>query len=137
MAKNQKRWIYSPKKTSSPKVLDSVKDDVEKQAKDLIESYLKPTFIKPPPEDARFNYLVDIYSKWYRNYFYFCCRYCCPGPNAISPFFDDKFARLEHIGKDTYNLSYMRHTGKWQQVGFELTLEECLKAVRDDPMFQP
>ena len=57
--------------------------------------------------------------------------------NAISPHFDDKFARLEYIGKDSYNLSYMRHTGKWQQVGFGLTLDKCLKAVRDDPMFQP
>jgi hypothetical protein len=137
MAKNQKRWVYRPKKMSSPKIPESLKSDVGTKADELIESYLKPTFIKPPPQDDRFNYLVDISSKWYRNYFYFCCRYCCPGPNAISPHFDDKFARLEYVGKDNYNLSYMRHTGKWQAVYDDLTLEECLKAIRDEALFQP
>ena len=116
---------------------ENVKVDVKTQADELIESYLKTTFIKPPPEDNRFNYLVDISSKWYRNYFYFCSRYCCPGPNAISPHFDDKFARFEYVGRDSYNLAFMRYTGKWQEVYFELTLEECLKSIRDEPFFQP
>lgn len=137
MAKNQKRWLYSPKKPPSPKVPESVKVDVKTQADELIESYLKPTFIKAPPEDNRFNYLVDISSKWYRNYFHFCSRYCCPSPNAISSHFDDKFVRLEYVGRDSYNLAYMRHTGKWQEVYLGLTLEECLTAIRDEPFFRP
>jgi len=137
MAKNQRRWVYSPKKPPPPKVPESVKVNVTAQDNELIESYLKPPFIKPPPEDDSFNYLVDISPKWYRNYFYFCCRYCCPGPNAISPHFDDKFARLEYVGKDTYNLSFMRYTGKWQTIYLGLTLEECLESIRDEPFFQP
>jgi hypothetical protein len=137
MTKKQKRWVYSPKKSPVHEVPETVKADVGNKANELIESFLKPTYIKPPPEDDRFNYLVDISSKWYRNYFYFCNRYNCPGPNAIRPYFDDKFARLEYVGKDTYNLSYMRHTGKWQPVYYELTLEECLQEVRENPLFQP
>lgn len=137
MTKKQKRWVYSSKKSFVPKVPETVKADVENKANELIESFLKPTYIKPPPEDDRFNYLADISSKWYRNYFYFCNRYNCPGPNAIKPYLDDKFARLECVGKDTYNLSYMRYTGKWQPVYYELTLEECLQEVRENPLFQP
>jgi len=30
---------------------------------------LKPPHVKPPSGDERFNYIVDIYSEWYRNYF--------------------------------------------------------------------
>lgn len=137
MAKKQKRWVYSPKKPSSPKVPESVKFEVKTQANELIEAYLKPTFIKSPPEDNRFNYLVEISSKWYRNYFYFCSRYCSPSPNAISPHFDDKFARMEYVSRDTHNLAYMRYTSKWQEIYFGLSLEECFQAIRDEPFFQP
>ncbi len=134
MTKRQKYWGYSNKKLGVP---ESVKIDVENKANELIESFLKPKYIKPPPEDLQYNYLTDISSKWYRNYFYFCNRYNCPGPNAIKPYFDDKFARIEYVGNNTYNLSYMRHTGKWHSVFYELKLEECLHEVRENPIFQP
>lgn len=137
MAKNEKRWVYSPKKAAAPKVPASVKAQVEKHAQELIESYLKPVFIKPPPEEDRFNYLVDITSKWYRHYFYFCSRYCSPGPYAISPSFEDKFARLEYTGSDRYNMAFMRHTGQWVEIYSGLTLEACLRAIREEAWFQP
>ena len=60
-----------------------------------------------------------------------------PGPNAISPFFEARFARLEYLADDNYNLSYMRHTGQWWEIYRDLSLEECLSAVRDEPHFLP
>ena len=137
MAKNQKRWVYRPKKPPSPKVPESIKAHVETQANQLIESFLKPAYIKPPPEEPRFNYLVELSTKWYRNYFYFCSRYCSPGPNAISPYFEDKFARLEYAGSDSFHLAFMRHTGQWQEIYQGLTLDECLQAIREEPFFHP
>ena len=136
MTQNKKRWMYTPKK-KSVKVPKSTKVDVDRRCNELIDSFLKPAFIKSPPEDSRFNYLVDILSKWYRNYFDFCSRYYCPGPTAISPFFDDKFARLEYIGNDSLNLAYMRYTGKWQELYSNQTLEECLIAVQNEVHFYP
>ena len=124
-------------KQSSKKVPESVKAHVETRANQLIESFLKPTFIQPPPEEPRFNYLVDITAKWYRSYFYFCSRYHCPGPNAIAPYFEDKFARLQYAGQDRFHLAFMRHTGQWQELYRGLTLEECLQAIREEPFFQP
>jgi len=137
MAKRQKIWGYSPKRQPRPKVPEAVKADLEAKANELVNSIIKPMHVKPPCEDEQFNYIVDIYSKWYRNYFYFCSKYACPGPNAISPFFEAKFARLEYIGNGRFNLSYMRHTGKWWEIYPELSLEECLAAIRDEPHFLP
>jgi hypothetical protein len=93
-------------------VPENIKAEVETKAKELVESFLKPEYIKPPPEDMRVNYVVDIYTKWYRSYFYFCEKYASPSPIAIPPFFEAKFGRMEYVGECLFNLSYMRHTEK-------------------------
>ena len=119
------------------KIQDSIKVSVKTKADELVDSVLKPQHIKPPPDDARWNYIVDIYTKWYRNYFYFCAKYTNPRPNAISSHFETKFARLEYVQDECYNLAYMRHTGKWWELYQDLTLGECLIAVTEEPHFIP
>lgn len=137
MVKKQKMWVYSPPKNSKPKLPENVKRDLEKKAELLIEETLKPKHIKPTPENTTYNYIIDIYTKWYRNYFYFYSKYHCPGPNAISPTFESKFARFEYIGDDNFNLSFMRHTGQWIEIYTDISVEQCLSVVRDDPNFYP
>jgi len=137
MKRGQKAWTFRPQKSPKPKVPENVKLEVETKANELVESFLKPEYIKPPPEDMRFNYVVDIYTKWYRSSFYFCAKYACPDPNAISPFFETKFARMEYAGDGLFNLSYMRHTGKWFEIFEGLSVDECLETIRDFPHFMP
>jgi hypothetical protein len=137
MAKRQKTWIYKPPRGSKPKVPDTIKLDVEAKGREIVETILKPKHIKPPSLDKHYNYIVDIYTKWYRNYFYFCSKYACPGPNAISPYFEDKFARMEYIGNGLFNLSYMRHTGQWWQIYFDLSIDESIATIRDESLFLP
>ncbi len=137
MKKRQKGWFFRPEKTPKPVVPDKIKKEVETKALVLIESILKPEYIKPPREDKPFNYIVDIYGNWYRNYFHFCARYRSPGPNAIAPYFDTKFARLEYAANGLFNLSYMRHTGQWLELYTGLSVDECLKEIEDDPHFMP
>jgi hypothetical protein len=110
---------------------------VQRKAKQLVEATLKPQHIKPPPANAQFNYIVDIYTKWYRHYFYFCAKYCVSGPNALAPYFEAKFARLEYAGHNQFNLAYRRYTEEWIEVYPGLSLDQCLNAIRDDPLFQP
>lgn len=112
MKKDKKRGPFSPEKLPKSKMPENIKLEVETKANEFVESFLKPEYIKPPPEDMRFNYIVDIYTKWYRSYFYFCAKYASPDPRAASPFFERKFARMEYVGDNLFNLSYMRHTGK-------------------------
>jgi hypothetical protein len=137
MKKGQKVWSFKPEKPPKPKVSDKLKIEVETKARDLIESFLKPTHIIPPPEDERFSYVVRIYSGWYRNFFYFYAKYHCRAPNCFAPFFETKFTRMEYAGKDLFNLSYMRHTEKWFKLYNDLSLEECLAAIKDEPHFLP
>jgi hypothetical protein len=137
MTKSQKQWVYSPPKAAKTKVPEGVRQDLEKKAGVLVETVLRPKHVQPPPEDERFNYIVDIYTKWYRSYFYFCARYECPGPTAISPTFEAKFARLEYTGEACFTVSFIRHTGQWVELHCGLSVDECLKTVEEDPWFQP
>src|SRR4051812_42813344 len=106
MAKQRKTWVYSPPKPPKPSVPDKVKEEVEAKANELVETFLKPTCVKPPPRNWRWNYLIDIHTKWHRSYFYFIGVWASPGPNALSPTFEAGFARLEYTGKRKFNLAY-------------------------------
>ncbi len=137
MKKRQKVWIFRPEKPPKPKLPENIKIEVETKANELIESFLKPNYIKPPPTDNQFSYIVDIYAKWYQSYFHFSAKYCCPAPNCIAPFFESKFARMEYAGNGLFNLSYMRHTGQWLELFTDLSIDECLETIKDDPHFLP
>ncbi len=137
MVRKKRTWVFNPKSRSKPKVPDGIKIQVQTRANHLIESELKPKHINPSPIDKEFNYIVDIYSKWYQNYFYFYAKYRCPAPNCISEFFEVTFARLEYIEDNRFDLSYMRHTGQWFELYTELSLDECMEAIRSEPHFLP
>lgn len=107
------------------------------KADKLIDDVIKPLHVKPAPTNDNFNYIADIHSKWYRNYFYFCATYNCPSPNAISPSFETKFARMEYVAENTFNLAYMRHTEQWFEVFQDLSMDECSKSIEEDPIFTP
>jgi hypothetical protein len=136
--KRPKQWVWSPSTRASGPALDAAaKAQVEAKARELIEKELKPRHVKPPPGDARFNYLTDITLKWHGSTLFLVAVYACPGPNAISPSFEDRFARLKHVGGGRFDLDFMRHTGQWVPLHQGLTLDQCLEAVRDDPWFTP
>ena len=134
MAKSRKAWVLSPGKNPLPGTL---KDEVDTKARELIETVLKPDHVQPPPTDHQANYITDITFKWLGSTCYFIAVYACPASNAISPTFETKFARLEYIGGAQFILSYMRHTEKWVRLYTGISVDECMKSLRDDPWFQP
>jgi hypothetical protein len=102
----------------------------------LIENVLKPRYVKPPKRNEQFNYVIEIGAKWYRNNFYFFATYACPGPNALSPTFEWRFARMEPLHDGTFALYAMRYTGKeWIGVLDALSVDKCMKAIEDDEWF--
>jgi hypothetical protein len=138
MAKRAKKiWLPITPKQAKHTVPESEKQLVKQRCDEIIETELKPKYIEPPPTDNDFNYRVDIFSKWYRNYFYLCSTFNCLSPRAISPSFESKFARLEYVGPDCFNVAYMRHTGQWWEICQNLTLEQCLQELRTNPLLQP
>ena len=134
---NKRSWSATPTKKVKPTVPDSIKSALKEKADKLIEVVIKHQHVKPAPTTNDFNYIADIDCKWYRNYFYFCATYNCPGPNAIFPSFEIKFARMEYVADNQFNLAYMRHTEQWHEVFQDLSLDECLKLIEEDPLFTP
>ena len=137
MAKPRKMWMVQPTKHEKLTVPPSIKTEVETKAKDLIENVLKPKHVLPPPVEAKFNYVSDIGTKWHGKYLYFIATYTCPGPNAMSPTVESKFARMEYVGDSLFALSFKRHTGEWVLLHDAGSVETCLKAIQVDPWFQP
>lgn len=137
MSRRQRTWVYSPPKPAKPKVPDLVKLGVQARAEALLEETLIPKYVQPPPEDPQFNYITRLYVKWYRNYLYFCAEYTCPGPNALSPTFEAKFARMEYAGPDRFHLSFQRYTGEWIELFSDISEAECYARITEDGYFHP
>ncbi len=137
MPKRRKVWMYCPPRPKKPKVPDSVKAGVSLKAQRLIDEHLRPEHVKPPAKKPQFNYITDLFTKWYQSYFYFCATYACPHPDALSPIFEIRFARMGYQEGNTINLAYMRNNGKWNEIFFAFALDECLDAIREDPHFFP
>ena len=135
--KSQKRWVYAPRKQAPPRVPAALKREVEERANALVEAVLKPRFVPPPPEDPQFNYIENLYTRWYGSYCYFCAQYRSAGPYALGGHFETKFARMESIGGGLFNLAYMRHTDQWFELFTGLTLDACLASIRDAEWFHP
>jgi hypothetical protein len=131
-----KMWIYSPPRPPKPKVPDDLKAELTEKAEQLLQEW-RPKYIKPPPPGYQFNYIVELYGKWFRSYFYFCAKYACLGPTALSPFFEARFTRLEYVGDRQFNLAFMRHTGQWVETERGLTIDQCLRSIREDSFYQP
>jgi len=140
MSKSKRVWSISSKDRKRSIVIpEEVKDELNQKASQIIEDKFKPYRLELDKgmKEKGFNYVVDIYTKWWRNYFYFCCKYHCPSPRAISEYFDDPFTRMEYVGDGRFNLSYMRHTGQWWQVYTGLTIKEALKTIKEEIIFWP
>ncbi len=136
--KPTRTWILPPptQRKSKATLPAQIKAELDAKASKLVEDVLKPKYVKPPPEKPEFNYITDVWSKWVGSTLYFGATYACPGPNAISPSFDTKFARMEHNGGGQFCLSYMRHNDKWFRLFPSLDTDECLDAIENGWNFQ-
>ncbi len=137
MAKPRKPQPFSPGKKTRTAIPGTLKDEVDTKARELIETVLKPKHVQPPPTGHELNYITDITTRWLGSKCFFVSIYACPGPHAISPTFETKFARIEYVGNARFALSFMRHTEQWVEMYASLTVDGCLKAIKDDPWFQP
>ncbi len=132
----KKGWTWAPSRRTKPKVPDDLKSGVQTKADELVEEFLNPNFIKKPSKKPRWNYIIDIHTKWHRSFFYFIATFRSPHPDAISPTFEAPFTRLEFVGDRRFNMAYMRHTDEWWEIRTELSLDECLGEIRNEGIFQ-
>ena len=130
MAKRKMAWVYSPTADKREK------DKITEQFEPIVEELKKN--LTPLPEPQEWNHCIDVFSKWRGNYFYIMQKYKVGGENRLKDFFDAGIARLEYYGEDRFNLSYFRHTGKWEPLFMyqDISFETAKKAILEDPMFQ-
>jgi hypothetical protein len=128
-------WASSTRKPSPPKPPEALKQRVQEQGDRLVDEVLKQRFVREGPEHPGYNYVVNVFTRWFRSWFYLCAEWRSPSPDALSEGFETRFARLEYAGGDRFDLAFMRYTGEWITVYDSMTAEEALAAVRDDPFF--
>lgn len=105
------------------------------QAESFIQTFYRPTFVKPPTKNGQFNYAVDFSARWHGSCLLFTAKYACPGPDALTPFFEHNFARLGYFDRDRYNLWVRRHNDQWLVIARDLTLDACFAEMRTNPWF--
>lgn len=138
MAAQQKRWVHSPsKRKANVTVPATFKDEIKRRGDELIATVLAPTYLEPPPENLQFNYIEQIDCYWRGRYFYFFSTYRVTGPNAITPTFESKFARMEYQGNETFALAFHRYNGQWIEIDNSLSYEQCFDRIESDPFFHP
>jgi hypothetical protein len=130
MAKQKRKtgWVYSPTASEADKLAISNKfDPVIATLKEGLPTAL---------DVQKFNYCVDVFSKWRGNFFYIMLKFKAAGEDP-SQFFETGLARLEFYGSNQFNLSYFRHTGKWEPLFMynDISFDEAKEAILTESMF--
>jgi hypothetical protein len=103
-------WIRTTR-TERPAAVDNL----EKQAiiaacETFIRDILKPRFL-PEIRPTEWNYVVDIRGSWAGGRYRFMQRYRSGMEHNRGEEFDAPFARIDRIGRDRFDIYWMRHTG--------------------------
>ncbi len=128
----KKVWQLTTKKKMPT---DSEKKLITLAFCDIVDDFRQKFIPKEP--DRKYNYVIDIFSKWHRNFFYLCERFKSEHPDRIADEFESPFVRLEYLDKDSFTFSYLRHTGSWHIVDQRISSNECKDLILSNPNFQP
>ena len=115
--------------------------EVEKQAivaacETFIGDVLKPRFL-PQARPTKWNYVIDIHGAWAAGRYRFMQRYRSGMEHNRGEEFDAPFARIDRVGRDRFDIYWMRHTGKWWRVHVGVTLAEALRILETDEVLYP
>ncbi len=132
-------WIIQRPNKQIPNPPLDLKAEIDLKANQFVITELEPQYVQNAISsfEPTHNYITQIYTKWHGRYFYFCAEYTCPGPQAYSPTFESKFARLEYTAPVRFNLSYLRHTRTWWELGTDLSFDECCALIKEGGFFYP
>jgi hypothetical protein len=130
----KRQWI----RTATP---TAAVDDLEKHAivaacEAFIRDVLKPRFL-PDIKPTQWNYVIDIRGAWAGGRFRFMQRYRSGMEHNRGEEFDAPFARIDRMGRDHFDIYWMRHTGKWWRLHAGVTLVEALRVLESDGILHP
>src|SRR5258708_22547829 len=102
----------------------------------FIRDVLKPRFL-PEIRPTEWNYVIDIHGAWAAGRYRFIQRYRSGMAHNRGEEFDAPFARIDRMGRDRFDIYWMRHTGKWWRLHAGVTLVEALRILETDPVLHP
>lgn len=117
-------------------VSETEKQTIIEACERLIADYLKPRF-QPKITPTEFNYPVDIGGAWSGGRYRFFQRYRSGFEENRGQEFNAPFARLDCIGPDSFDIYWMRHTGKWWKLHAGVTLDEAMRLLEMDGLLHP
>ena len=126
--KRQKVWARAKPR---PAPADQIEKHVIISTCDgFITDVLKPRLL-PEVRPTQFNYPIDIHGDWRAGRYRFMVRYRSGYEDNAGWEFDAPFIRLDHMGRDRFDVYWMRHTGQWWPLYSGLTLAESLRTIED------
>lgn len=111
----QRVQMYSPKAAPKPKIPAAIKDHAQAEVDRFVDEVLRPRFLRIPPEEPRFDYVVDVFTRWCRSYLYFCASYACPVRTRSLPASRPGSPGLS-MQAELFHLAFMRHTSGWTEL---------------------
>lgn len=125
-----REYLQPPKKLSL--------NERKTQALTRIETYLteevKPYYIRAETISEEFPYPTDIRVEWRKNTLFFIKQLFDPNDGE---FFEHEYAKMSLRAKNSFNLAYHRHTGAYFILYYDISLDECLKALETNMLLQP
>ena len=129
-----KVWQRAPAKPVNP--AEAEKRRIVAACEALICDVLKPKFL-PVIIPTQFNYPIDIGGDWRAGRYRFLVRFRSGFEDNRGEEFDSPWARLDHMGPDSFDIHWMRHTGQWWPLDRGVTFAEALRLITEDGVLRP
>jgi hypothetical protein len=102
----------------------------------FIDTVLKPRFLSQI-RPTEFNYPIDIRGRWHGSNYRFIQRYRSGHSSNAGLEFDAPFTRLEYVARDRFHISFLRHTGQWHRLHWDVSLGEALSLIESECLLHP
>lgn len=135
MARN-KQWIRTTRAPQPAPLDETEKRAIIAACEAFIRDILKPRFL-PEIRPTKWNYMIDIHGAWMSHRYRFMQRYRSGMEHNRGEEFDAPFARIDRVGRDRFDIYWMRHTGKWWRLHSGVTLVEALRILEADGVLHP
>lgn len=131
-----KQWLPVHRARRPPPVLAAEKQAIIIACETFIREVLKPRFL-PRITPTEFNYVIDLHGAWAAGRYPFMQRYRSGMAHNAGEEFDAPFVRIDRMGRDSFDIHWMRHTGKWWPLHEDVTLAEALTLLESDAVLHP
>ncbi|MGD0764050.1 MAG: hypothetical protein ABR929_12835 [Roseiarcus sp.] len=132
----KKQWLPTVRAPRPALPDEAEKREIVAACEAFIRDVLKPRFL-PEIRPTEWNYVVNIHGAWAAGRYRFMQRYRSGMEDNRSEEFDAPFARIDRVGRDRFDIDWMRHTGKWWRLHQGVTLAEALRILETDGHLHP